>query len=187
MGKGRVNRLAITHADLKNVVDDLSRAFFHADAAARAFHRVDIAGLLANLDFEIAHRSAYLFQLGIRKHGHVLVLPDFRHLRRQNAGGTIEGWKSFVELGHVPADRRFALDQVHRIARVGQFQHGLQSGDATADDQRGRLNLHLHGFERLLLLYPFGGGRHQGLDLFRARLLALGDPGNMLAHVCHLE
>ena len=35
--EGRVDRLAIAHAGLEHVVDDLSRAFFDADAAAGAF------------------------------------------------------------------------------------------------------------------------------------------------------
>jgi len=32
-----------------------------------------------------------------------------------------------------------ALDEVHRVAGVGQLQRGLQAGDAAADDQRGRV------------------------------------------------
>jgi hypothetical protein len=155
-------------------------------SAACAFYRIDMAGLFTNLDFEIAHRSAYFFQLRIRIHGHVFVLANLGHFRRQNTSRAIQGGKCFVELGHVPANRRLTLDQVYPIPGVGQFQHGLQSGYAAADDQRGLVHVDRHLFQRLLILYPLGSGRNQGLDLFRARILALGDPGNVLAYVGHL-
>ena len=84
------------------------------------------------------------------------------------------------------ADRRLALDEIDVVAGVGQFQRGLQAGDAAADDQRGRIDLDLHRLQRLLVLHALGRGGDQRLGLSRARLLVEVDPGDVLAEVGHL-
>ncbi len=52
-------------------------------------------------------------------------VPDLDHLGGQDAGGAVEGRERLVELGHVAADRRLALDQVDREAGVGELEGGL--------------------------------------------------------------
>ena len=182
-----VDRLARGHADLEHVVDHFPRALLHADAAARAIGGVDHAGLLADLDLEVAHRSAHLFQLGVGEHRDLVVLADFGHLGREDAGRAVQRGEGLVELGHVPADRRLALDQVDRVAGVGQFQRGLQAGDAAADHERGRVDLHVHPFQRLLMPHPSGRRGDQGLGLLGGRFLVDVHPGAVLADVGHLQ
>ena len=150
---------------LELVVDHLARALLDADAAAGALVVVDVAGLLADLHLEVAHRAADFLQLGVGQQGDVLVLADLRHLRREDAGRAVERGEGLVELGHVAADARLALDEVDVVAGVGQLERGLQAGDAAADDQRGRVDLDEHRLQRLLLLDPLGRGRDQGLGL----------------------
>ena len=43
------------------------------------------------------------------------------------------------------------VDQVDRVAGVGQFQCGLQAGDAAADHERRRIDLHVHPFQGMLM------------------------------------
>jgi hypothetical protein len=59
---------------------------------------------------------------------------------RQDAGRAIQGREGLVELGHVPADGRFALDQVDMEARVGDLERRLDAGDAAAHHQRIRVD-----------------------------------------------
>ena len=95
--------------------------------------------------------------------------------------------EGLVELGHVAADRRLALDQVDVVAGVGQFEGGLQSGDAAADDQRRRIDLDLHRLQRPLVLHALGAGGDHRLGLLGAGRLVGVDPRDVLAEVRHVE
>ena len=86
LGEGRVNRLAKAHAGLEVVIDHLARAFFGADAAAGAGDVVDVAGLLADLHLEIAHRAGHFFQFGVGQELDLGVLAGLGHFRGQDAG-----------------------------------------------------------------------------------------------------
>jgi hypothetical protein len=43
----------------------------------------------------------------------------------------------------MPANRRFTLDQIDLITRIGDLKRGLNTRDAAAHDERGRVNRHL--------------------------------------------
>ena len=147
---------------------------------------VHVAGLLADLDVEVAHRAAHLLHLGVGQQGDVLVLAGLGHLGREDAGRAVQGGEGLVELGHVAADAGALLDEVDVVAGVGQLERGLQAGDAAADDQRGRVDLHVHRLQRLLLLDALGRGVDQRLGLGRGGRLVGAHPGAVLADVGHL-
>ena len=88
----------------------------------------------------------------------------------------------------MPADARFALHQVHAIARVGDFQRGLDARDAAADDQRIGANVHFHRFQRLMVHHTMHRRADQRFGFGRRRVhVVTVHPGGMFADVRHLE
>ena len=57
------------------------------------------------------------------------------HFGRQNARGAVQGRERLIQLGHAPADGGFPLDQMDRIACVGDIERSLNAGDAGPNDQ----------------------------------------------------
>ena len=49
------------------------------------------------------------------------------------AQSSVEG---LVDLRHLPADRRLLLDDIDLVARLGDVERGLDSGDTAADHKR---------------------------------------------------
>ncbi len=98
---------------------------------------------------EVADVAGDLLDLAVAQQVDVRMPADVRHLGRQDAGRAVERREGLVELGHVAADRRLALDQVDLVAGVGQLERRLDAGDAAADDQRVGVDRHLGRFERL--------------------------------------
>ncbi len=182
-----VDRLPRAHAGFEVRVQHFARALLDADAATGAEVEVDLPRLLPDLHFEIAHRTGDFLQFRVGQQSHVLVLTRFRHLRREDAGRAVERGKRLVKLGHVAADRRFTLHQHHLVTGVGQFQRGLQAGDAAADDQRHRIDVDVHRFQRFLELDPLDRRRDQRLGLDGRRRRILGHPRAVLADVGHLQ
>ncbi len=182
-----VDRLAISHPRFKFRVQHVARTFFDTDATAGAQVEIDLAGLLADLDFEVADRTRYLFQLGIGIEVDILVLARFRHLGSQDAGRAVEGWKRFIELRHMATDRRLPLNQMNGIAGVGQFERGLETGDAAAHHQRRRVDVHKRRLQRLLVLHPSGSRRDQRFGLLGGCRGILVHPRAVLANVGHFQ
>ena len=81
------------------------------------------------------------------------------HLRGEDAGRAVERREGLVELGHVAADRRLALDEVDREAGVGDLERGGDAGDPAADDQRRRVDRDPERLERHLLARRAGRRR----------------------------
>ena len=84
---------------------------------------------------EVADVAVDLLDLAVGQQRDVLVVARGEHLGRQDAGRAVERGEGLVELRHVAAEGRLALDQVDVIARVGDLQRGLDAGDAAAHDQ----------------------------------------------------
>ena len=183
----RVDCLAVAHPGLKHLVHHFARALLDADPAPGALVVDDRAGLLADLHLEAPHRAADFLQLGVGQERDVGVLPGLRHLGREDARGTVQRRESLVELGHVPADRRLAFDEVDGIARVSQLQRCLEARDTPADHERGLVHADEHRFQRLLVLHPTHSGCDERLDLLGRECSILGHPRDMLADVGHVE
>ena len=98
-------------------------------------------------------------------------VPAETILRCEDAGGAIEGGEGLVELRHVPADRRFALDQIHRITRVGDLERGLDAGDAAAHDQGRWMDRHVQRFQRLILEHALHTARDHRFGFIGGRTL----------------
>ena len=109
------------------------------------------------------------------------------HLRREDAGGAVQRGEGLVELGHVAADGRLALDQVDLLAGLGQRQRRVDAGDAAAHHQHFRIDVHLPPFERPVQHHATDGGAHQVLGLQRGGGVILVHPRVVLADVHHLQ
>ena len=108
------------------------------------------------------------------------------HLRRQDAGRAIQRGEGLVELGHVPADGRLALDQVDVVAGVGDLQRALDAGDAAAHHQRGGMDRNRHRFQRALVPDAFDAAGDHRLGLGSGRGLVGVHPRDLLADGYHL-
>ena len=107
--------------------------------------------------------------------------PGRHHLRGEDAGGAVEGRERLVELGHVPADRRLALDEVDREAGVGDLERRRDPGDPAADDERRRVDRDAERLERDLLADPQDAAGDDRLGLGRGGDLVGVDPRDLLA------
>ena len=110
--KRHVNRFALDQSGIELVVGLalLENAGLDAFQATDAFLLVDIARFTFDLHLEIPDVPLDTGHFGITPERDIGMSPNRRHFRRQNARRTIQRRERLVELGHVPADRRFALD-----------------------------------------------------------------------------
>ena len=71
-------------------------------------------------------------QLGKRQDLDVQVPCTLDKFGRDDAGGTIAGWESLVQMRHHAADGGVALDEINLEAAVGQIERRLNAGNAAA-------------------------------------------------------
>jgi len=101
-------------------------------AAARAFVRVDEAGVVEDLRREVARLPLETDQLRIGDDLDVEVASGLDELGRQGAHRAVVGRERLVELGHVAAEGRRLLDEVDLVAALGEVEGALDAGDAAA-------------------------------------------------------
>ena len=147
-----IDRLALAQAlvELVGNFGSLIDAVGDALLAAGAEVLVDVARLALHRDRVVAHVAVHLGHLRVAPERDVRVRADRGHLGRQNAGRAVQRREGLVELGHVAADGRLALDEVDLLAGVGQRHGGVDAGDAAADHQHVGVDGHLLHFERLV-------------------------------------
>jgi hypothetical protein len=92
-----------------------------------------VAGLLTDLDLEMAFPPPHFFYFAVRKNFYVWVLGRLQHLRGEDARGTVIGRKCLVELGHTAAYSGLTLDEVHFETRFGQVQGRLNPAYSATD------------------------------------------------------
>ena len=165
MRKGGVDGLAVAEAGLEFVIDDFLRAFFPADAAAGAILGLDVAGAFLDGDGEIADKAIHFLHLGIGQQGDVGVIARQNHFGGQDAGRAVESWEGLIELGHVATDGWFTFHQVDRETRIGNLEGGLDASNATADNERGRVDRDMQRFERFVVDDTRHTTRDDGLGL----------------------
>ena len=112
---------------------------------------------------------------------------DLGHLRRQDARRAVQRREGLVELGHVPADRGLALDQVDLLAGVGQGQRRVDAGDAAADHEDVGMDGNFLHLERPVVRHALDGGAGQRHGLGRGRRAVGVHPRVVLADVHHVE
>ncbi len=144
---------------------------------------VHVAGLLTDLHVKIAHETLDLFDLAGRHQVDAGILQDRVHLRGQDAGRTVQCGKGLVELRHVAADRGIPFDQIDLLPRFGQFERGLDAGDAAADHQYVGVDVDEAGRQRLEEPCPIDGAVDQGLGLGGRLVLVLRHPGVLFADI----
>ena len=179
--EGGVDGFAVAQPGFVDIVDDFLGAFFLADATAGADCFVDIAGFLPDGDGEVAHIAIDLFHFALGVQLDIRVVASGHHLGGQDAGGAVQGGEGLVELGHMPADGWFSLDQVDRETGVGDLERGLDAGNATADHQGGRVDGHVQRLERLVVDDPLDTARDDRLGFFGGGDFIGVHPGDLLA------
>ncbi|MBA7481394.1 hypothetical protein ES707_16864 [subsurface metagenome] len=130
---GLINRFPHADAGVELIVD-LHRADPGAVPTPVALVLDDVAGVLPDPDPEPADLSLDRLDLGAGVDGDVLVPGHLHHLRREDAHGAVVGGERLVELGHMPADGRFAFDEVHVDIVVCKVERCLDAGNPGADD-----------------------------------------------------
>ncbi len=81
------------------------------------------------------HKDIDAFHLAQSENVDILAAADLDQARGHGAHGAIVGRKSFVELGHHPADGRAFLSEINLDASVGQIKSGLHAADTASHDQ----------------------------------------------------
>ena len=134
LSEGNIYRLAFYETPFKYARYTL-RANIHTIPAKIAFLRIDIGRVLANANTEISDITGDFFHFAIGHQGNLWMSGDFDHLRGKNALGTIKSREGLGELCHMPANRRFLLDQNDIETALGHIQRGLNPTDPAADHQ----------------------------------------------------
>ena len=183
LGKGDVNGPAVVQAQVEGVGYPLLGTFLGTQAAAGALGGVYIPGLVPDGDGEVAHEALHLLHLGIGQNVDVFILGRIHHFRGENTGGAVQSGEGLVDLGHFPADGRLLLHNVHREARLGNIQGGLNPGDTAADDQGALGHRTLPGGEGGVQLHLGNGRPAQDNGLFRGHLPVLVNPGALLPDI----
>jgi hypothetical protein len=180
--KRHVDRLAFAQSDIELVrrLAGLVDTGVDAIKTAHALILDHVARLAPHLHREVADESLDAFDFRIRPQRDIGVRPDRRHLRRQNACRAVKGWKGLVELGHVSADSRLALDQVYFLAGRGHGQGRLNAGDPAAHDHNIRMNRDTIALQCDVVSDPSDRSGYQGLGLLRRHVLVERHPTDML-------
>ena len=134
LGEGDVDGSGEANAFVEAVGCLFTRTFFGAGPAAGAQLPVDVGGLLAHFDLEVADVARDLGYLRVRHELDVGMLRHVDHLGAEDTTGAIHRGKGLVELRHLAADGGLALDQHHFDAALGAVQGRLDAGYPAAQD-----------------------------------------------------
>ncbi len=108
-----------------------------AVAAGVALVQIHIAGILADLDLEIAGLARYSLDVRQSDDLDVLIPGALHQLGREDAHGAVAGGKGLIELGHPPADGGRRIEQIDLETALGEVERGLDAGNARPADQHG--------------------------------------------------
>jgi hypothetical protein len=115
-------------------IRDLDRAVLDTGSATRALVFYDVAGLLVQDDLEVSCRPFDTVNFSIGQDFYVGMPADLDQFGREYSHGAVVRGIGLVELGHVAADGRRFLDQIHLETRMGEIQRGLDAADPSADN-----------------------------------------------------
>ncbi len=175
------------HAVIELAGIALQRADLGALAAARTLADIDVAGLLADGDLEVADEPVHALDFRVSVEPDARMLPHFHHARRQDALRAIERGEGLGEARHLAADRGLALHHHHFVARVGDVQRRLDARHSAADHQRAPRHRNADGLERAVVPH-LGHRQADQVDGLRGGLVAVVmHPSAMLADVGHFD
>ena len=114
------------------VIRDSHGTIFGADTATGTLVRIHVAGLLHQINREIAGISPDPFHLGIGHDDNIGMGRALQKFGRQDAHGTIIGGKGLVQLAHLPANGSGFIHQVNFEPGIGRVQSRLYAADPCA-------------------------------------------------------
>ena len=91
-------------------------------------------GFLLQCYLKVTCFTFYLVNFGIGEYFYVRMPADLDQFRCQYSHTAVIGRKGLVELGHVAADARRLLDQVHLKTGSSQIEGGLDTADPSANN-----------------------------------------------------
>ena len=129
-----VGRPSLRHADVEQIGAGNGTGC-RAVAAASAFICHDVARLLAHTRRKVAWLAFDTLEFGVGHHLDIEVSAALDQLGRENAHRAVVGGESLVQLRHHPADRGALVEQVDFEAGLRQIERGLDTSNASPDDQ----------------------------------------------------
>jgi len=90
---------------------------------------------LQDLGLKVAFLAGEVLQLRVGKQVYIEMPADLDQLGRDNSHGTFVGGERLVQLSHTAAYGGALFQEVYVIARIGQVQSSLHSGNSTTDHQ----------------------------------------------------
>ena len=144
-------------------------------------------GFAADRHLKVADIALDVHHLAVGQHLDVGVGYHPLHLGDDQRPGVLHAGEGLVELGHAPAQAGLPFDEIGLVAGVGNVQRSFQPGDAAADDQGRRGDVHLSLLQRFQQRRLGHRAGDQLLGLLRAGLPVGVNPGHLLADVGHLE
>jgi hypothetical protein len=110
------------------------RAVFYASRTTRAFALYNISGLFSQGDLKVSCFPDDTINLSIRQDLYIGMPADLDQFGREYSDGAVIGRKGLVKLGHMAANGRCLIDQVHLKTRSGKIKRGLNTADPSTDN-----------------------------------------------------
>jgi hypothetical protein len=98
---------------LIELIGVFDRAVFYAGGTTRAFVLENISWLFKQSDLKVSCFAFDTVNFRIRQDLYVGMPADLDQFGREYSDGAIIGWKGFVKLGHMAANGRRFVNQVH--------------------------------------------------------------------------
>ena len=118
---------------LIKLIGVFDRAVLHAGRTTRAFALYNISGLFIQGDLEVSCLTFDTVNFRIRQDLYVGMPADLDQFGREYSDGAVIGGKGLVQLGHMAANRRRFVNQVHLKSRSSKVKRGLNTADPSAD------------------------------------------------------
>jgi hypothetical protein len=132
LGKIDMDGLVVRYL-LIELIRVLDGAVLYTGRTTGALVLQDIPGLFDQGDPKVSCLTFYTINVSIGQDFYVGVPADLDQFGREYSYGAVVGGKGLVKLGHVAANGRRLVDQVHPETSRGKIQRGLHTADPSTN------------------------------------------------------